>query len=167
MMSQDITKTRRAALKTGSIALFGSGLATKVGAVKSSNEYVGIVYDPQTKEFRGEASARITERYRNLVGTLDLGGQVVPVDQSANYVKADENAQATLSEYSFRKGGRFKRNKKPLQVYATAVEGGNISGVTDYGVNEPKKGFVLQKKKAGQTKSEVIDDLMALLRRKQ
>ncbi|WP_135823360.1 hypothetical protein [Halorussus ruber] len=164
-MSQDISKTRRAALKTGSAALFGSGLVTRVGAAKPSNEYVGIVYDPQTKDYRGTASGRITERHQNLVGKVDLNGQSFSINQRATNVAHNEHANATLSDFAFQKRGEHERNNKPLQVYATAVDGGNISGITDYGVNAPKRGFILQRKESGQSESDIVDELTSSLER--
>lgn len=96
-MSENINKSRRSALKSGTAVLLSSGLATRVGAAKSSDDYVGIIYDPQTKAFRGVASGRISERYQNLIGNVNLNGQQFSVNQRKSYHKSDKKQMITLA----------------------------------------------------------------------
>lgn len=132
---------------------------------KENTEYVGVTYNPQTKEIVGEASAKLNETHQQLKGKLDLNGVALPVNQVASDVRAVPDGSRSRSRFKFKKNGRFKQGKHPMNVTVRTVEGRDVSGITDHGTGFEKRAFRIREKKAKQSKQEIVDDIARRVQR--
>ncbi len=156
---------RRTVLKSGS-ALVGAGLITGGGAARGATEYVGYAYDPKTKEIQGRATARLTEAYDDLVGTLDVNGLRIPVNQKANSKVEVPSADGPrpAGRFDFEKGTSFKRHGHDLGVQIMATPNYNVAGVAEYTLgggpddrSDISSAFVVKPKTSGRTEQEILD----------
>lgn len=140
------------------------------GRKASKTPYVGVAYDPVSKEITGDASGRIVRAAGQLRGTIEIDGTTVPLalDAPANVEPLSEHSEpvpddAVLSQFSERKRGEFELAGRPLHLHISSVENGDVSGLARYPGFEGKTAFVIREKRPNQTTDETVDDVVDTL----
>ena len=151
--------SRRRVLKSGAGIIFTSNLIPKIGSAKSTNRYVGVMYDPQTAEIKGQATGQINERHENLVGNIELGEMIIPLNENAVNIRDTPDGSRSVSRFESRKRGDLLLNNRPMKLRILSPEGQDISGIVDYGIHQPKRAFRVRKASQRENEEEIIQDI--------
>ena len=164
MFDNKFNTARRQVLRVGG-AVVGTGVIPMTASARPENEYVGIEYNPRTKEIIGEIDARLVQTQETLKGSLHLSDETIPLNQNSSkrFTTPDDNHK--VDQFSFTKGKDkkrkkdFRKNGKNMQVDIRTVSSGNITGSLSHMTGSKKKAFKIQPRNKKDSDKNIIAKL--------
>lgn len=151
-------------------AVIGSGVIPAAATARPDNKYVGVEYNPRTREIIGEIDARLEETRGNLKGSLQLTDQTIPVHQQSvsRHMTPDQKYQ--VDQFNFTKGSqkgeeKFKKNGRNLHLEIRSVNSGIITGSLSHMTGSTKRAFKIQSKSNSESVESIISQLTSDINR--
>ena len=167
--------SRRSALRSIGVTAGTVGFGSINAAAKGGkNEFVGVAYDPVTRDLKGEVRANINRTPGKLTGSIKLpkkaidGPNAVPL-AFANPSSTEKLSQQTakpqidkqVHNYKGKKDSKkFKKNGRPVDLQITSIEGWDVSGmVKRRGSPSENVAFIIGEVTQEESSGEVITRL--------